>query len=150
MSAFDTKDGRPRRVPASGLVWNVREQLDGSTVRLNTLLGTLIDPDDPRDPTDVPAIPGMSVHLVRFGPGEDVQTPHRQDEVYYVIRGRAKMTYGRTENDPDRGGETVDVGPGSLIFISACTQHCFHDFEPNDDGVRQIETLVVFAPNYTR
>lgn len=150
MSVFDTEDGRPQRTPASGLVWNVPGELEASPVRLTTLLGTLIDPDDARDPSDVPAVPGMSVHLVRFGPGEDVQTPHRQDEVYYVIRGRAKFTYGRTESHPDEGGETVDVGPGSLIYISACTQHCFHDFEENDAGIRQIETLVVFAPDYTR
>lgn len=63
--------------------------------------------------------------------GIDPQTPHREDEVYYVIRGRAQIRIGET----DRPVET-----GSTVFVASGVEHRFHSVtEP-------LELLVVFAP----
>ena len=52
--------------------------------------------------------------------GEDGQSPHRTDEVYYVLSGRAKI---RVE------GETRAVSTGSVIFVKAEAEHRFVDIE---------------------
>jgi mannose-6-phosphate isomerase-like protein (cupin superfamily) len=52
--------------------------------------------------------------------GIDDQTPHKEDEVYYVVRGRANFRIG----DEDR-----PVRPGSLLFVTARADHRFHDIE---------------------
>lgn len=61
----------------------------------------------------------------------DLQSPHTEDEVYVVLRGRGRFTGGTT---------TVDVGPGSVIFVPALEEHRFHDVTEDLEGV------VVFAP----
>ena len=48
----------------------------------------------------------------------DHQKPHSEDEVYYVVDGRAKM---RTNSDGDFN--TFDVGPGTIIFMPARMHH---------------------------
>jgi mannose-6-phosphate isomerase-like protein (cupin superfamily) len=40
----------------------------------------------------------------------DTQKPHREDEMYYVVRGRARMRIG---------GEAQAVTAGSVIFVAA-------------------------------
>ena len=62
---------------------------------------------------------------------EDHQTPHTEDEVYYVISGRARITVG----DEDR-----EVSTGSVVFIAADVPHRFHDIEA------ELVVLVVFGP----
>jgi len=52
----------------------------------------------------------------------DHQKPHSEDEVYYVVDGRAKM---RTNSDGDFN--TFDVGPGTIIFMPARMHHAFYD-----------------------
>ena len=80
-------------------------------------------------------IPAMSAGLYFLAAGEkDPQSPHREDEMYYVIRGRARMQVG---------GEDQPVSPGSVIFVEAGREHRFHDIE--DD----LEVLVFFAPAET-
>ena len=61
----------------------------------------------------------------------DDQEPHNEDEVYVVLRGRGRFT---------GGGETVDVGAGSVIFVPANEDHQFHDI------TEDLVTIVVFAP----
>jgi mannose-6-phosphate isomerase-like protein (cupin superfamily) len=77
-------------------------------------------------------IPAMSVGFYALpAGGRDPQTPHREDEVYYVIRGRATITIaGR-----DRG-----VEPGATIFVARGVEHRFHSVKD------PLELLVVFAP----
>ena len=49
----------------------------------------------------------MSVGLYALDAGEsDPQRPHRQDEVYFVVSGRASITVGM---------ETTQVGRGSVV-----------------------------------
>ena len=62
--------------------------------------------------------------------GKDGQSPHGQDELYYVVNGKAKM---------HADGKKVDVHPGSLLFIAAGAEHRFVDIEED------LELLVVFS-----
>jgi len=77
-------------------------------------------------------IPAMSVGFYALGVGGvDPQTPHREDEIYYVIRGRATVTIA---------GRDRPVEPGMTIFVAKGVDHRFHSVtEP-------LELLVVFAP----
>lgn len=61
----------------------------------------------------------------------DSQTPHREDEIYYVVRGRAKIRLGSKEQA---------VRQGDIIFVEALLEHRF--FEITDELV----LLVIFAP----
>ena len=81
-------------------------------------------------------IPAMSagVYVLPVG-GTDPQQPHKEDELYYVVRGRAKMTVG-SESKTSRHA----VGEGSVIFVAAGIPHRFHDIE------EELTVLVFFAP----
>jgi mannose-6-phosphate isomerase-like protein (cupin superfamily) len=76
--------------------------------------------------------PAMSagVYVLPKG-GSDPQKPHREDEIYYVVRGRARMQIGT---------EHAEVRPGSAIFVEAEAEHRFYDIE------EELEVLVLFAP----
>jgi mannose-6-phosphate isomerase-like protein (cupin superfamily) len=77
-------------------------------------------------------VPAMSagVYVLPAG-GTDPQKPHRQDEMYYVVRGRARMQIG---------SEHAEVRAGSVIFVEAEAEHRFYDIE------EELEVLVFFAP----
>jgi mannose-6-phosphate isomerase-like protein (cupin superfamily) len=80
-------------------------------------------------------IPPMSVgfYALEVG-GVDPQTPHREDEIYYVIRGKAMISIA---------GKDQPVEPGDTIFVAQGVDHRFHSVtEP-------LEVLVVFAPAET-
>ena len=49
----------------------------------------------------------------------DPQTPHKQDELYIVIRGTGRVR---------KGDEVRNFGPGDAIFVEACKDHRFEDF----------------------
>jgi mannose-6-phosphate isomerase-like protein (cupin superfamily) len=63
--------------------------------------------------------------------GTDPQKPHKEDELYYVIRGRARMRVG-SEDQP--------VGEGSVIFVAAGVEHRFYDI------TEELAVLVFFGP----
>jgi mannose-6-phosphate isomerase-like protein (cupin superfamily) len=77
-------------------------------------------------------IPAMSagVYVLPSG-GADPQKPHREDEMYYVVRGRARMQIG---------SGNAEVRAGSVIFVEAEVEHRFYDIE------EELEVLVFFAP----
>src|SRR3954462_8964540 len=57
------------------------------------------------------SVPDLSVGLYVLGAGQpDLQQPHTEDEVYYVIAGRGSVTVGE---------EILAVQPGSIIFPAA-------------------------------
>jgi len=56
--------------------------------------------------------------------GEDVQTPHTQDEVYLVASGSGAMVSGPSEHRLER----KPFGPGDAIFVPAGYVHRFVDF----------------------
>lgn len=61
----------------------------------------------------------------------DAQSPHKQDEMYYVVRGRARM---------QAGSEDQAVSEGSIIFVAAGVEHRFYDITD------EVMVLVFFAP----
>jgi mannose-6-phosphate isomerase-like protein (cupin superfamily) len=74
----------------------------------------------------------MSVGLYVLRVGDvDRQQPHREDEVYVVMSGRARFT---------AGDETRDVNIGDTIFVAAGVSHRFHDI------TEDMQLIVVFAP----
>jgi mannose-6-phosphate isomerase-like protein (cupin superfamily) len=77
-------------------------------------------------------VPAMSagVYVLPKG-GSDPQKPHREDEMYYVVRGRARMQIG---------SDHAEVRSGSVIFVEAEREHRFYDIE------EELEVLVFFAP----
>jgi mannose-6-phosphate isomerase-like protein (cupin superfamily) len=77
-------------------------------------------------------VPDLSVGLYVLGAGKpDLQQPHGEDEVYYVISGRAQVTVG----DDDRA-----VEPGSVVFVGATVPHRFHDI------TEDLTLFVAFGP----
>lgn len=77
-------------------------------------------------------VPAMSAGLYVLQPGEpDKQGPHQEDELYYVVGGRATIRVG-TEDRP--------VAPGTAIFVPAGVEHHFHSI------TAELQVLVVFAP----
>ena len=76
--------------------------------------------------------PDLSVGLyVLPAGGVDRQGPHAEDEVYWVVSGRALIRVA----DEDR-----TVGPGSLVFVGAGVAHQFHAIE------EELVILVAFGP----
>ena len=77
-------------------------------------------------------VPALSVGVYVLGAGEaDPQKPHNEDEVYYVVRGRARMRVAAEEHV---------VKAGTVIFVPANVEHCFFDVS------EELEVLVFFAP----
>jgi mannose-6-phosphate isomerase-like protein (cupin superfamily) len=71
----------------------------------------------------------MGVYALTAG-GDDKQSPHAEDEVYYVTRGRAVLRVG---------AEDIPVAAGSVVYVAAHVEHKFHSIaEP-------LEVLVFFA-----
>jgi quercetin dioxygenase-like cupin family protein len=80
-------------------------------------------------------VPAMSAGLyVLPAGGTDHQKPHREDEIYYVVRGRARFK---------AGSEDREVSAGSVIFVAAEVGHRFYDI------TEELAVLVFFAPAET-
>ena len=77
-------------------------------------------------------IPAMSAGIYALpAGGTDPQKPHSEDELYYVVKGKARFKAG----DEDR-----EVSSGSLIFVAAEVEHRFYEIKED------LEVLVFFAP----
>ena len=77
-------------------------------------------------------VPDLSAGIYTLDAGAtDPQSPHTEDELYYVVSGRASVTVS---------GETRSVTAGSVVFVAAAVAHRFHDIE------ERLELLVVFGP----
>ena len=77
-------------------------------------------------------VPAMSAGIYTLAAGSsDPQKPHREDEMYYVVRGRARMQVGAADQA---------VAEGSVIFVGANVEHRFHDI------TEELTVLVFFAP----
>ena len=57
--------------------------------------------------------------LGRFAPLPRPTTPHEQDEVYVVLRGRGVLCHD---------GKRDSFEAGDLLFVAAGTEHCFEEF----------------------
>ena len=71
----------------------------------------------------------MGIYTLAAG-AKDGQSPHSQDEIYYVEEGIAKINIL---------GKDYDVKKGSVIFVPAKAQHHFHSIEAD------LKTLVFFS-----
>jgi quercetin dioxygenase-like cupin family protein len=77
-------------------------------------------------------VAAMSIGIYVLPKGSvDPQKPHHEDEVYYVVKGRAKMQIG---------SDHANLKAGSIIFVEAELEHPFYDIE------EELEVLVFFAP----
>ncbi|MGA8620236.1 MAG: cupin domain-containing protein [Candidatus Sulfotelmatobacter sp.] len=104
---------------------------------MKTLFATLPEIEEQRAQSGTPyreflRVPAMSAGLyVLPAGGTDRQKPHREDEIYYVLRGRARF---------QAGVEDREISAGSVIFVAAEVGHRFYDIE------EELALLVVFAP----
>jgi quercetin dioxygenase-like cupin family protein len=80
-------------------------------------------------------VPAMSAGLYVLPAGaSDPQRPHHEDEMYYVLRGRARFRAG----DEDR-----EISAGSVLFVATEVEHRFYDI------AEELAVLVFFAPAET-
>ncbi len=77
-------------------------------------------------------VPAMNAGVYVLAKGSsDPQKPHHEDEMYYVVRGKARMKIG---------SEDAEVSAGSVIFVEAEAEHRFYDIQ------EELQVLVFFAP----
>jgi mannose-6-phosphate isomerase-like protein (cupin superfamily) len=76
------------------------------------------------------AVMSAGVYVLKAG-STDTQSAHQQDEMYYVVRGRARLRAG--EHDQV-------VKQGSIILVAAKVEHRFYDIQ------EEMTLLVFFAP----
>jgi mannose-6-phosphate isomerase-like protein (cupin superfamily) len=76
-------------------------------------------------------VPTLSCGVYTLPAGaKDLQGPHDEDEVYYVVRGRARVRVGDQERS---------VGPGSILYVEATSEHSFVEIDED------VTLLVFFA-----
>ncbi len=76
-------------------------------------------------------VPSLSCGVYSLPAGaSDLQSPHDEDEVYYVLSGSGRLKVG---------GEEQSIGAGSVLYVRATSEHSF--FEVDED----ITLLVFFA-----
>jgi mannose-6-phosphate isomerase-like protein (cupin superfamily) len=76
-------------------------------------------------------VPSLRAGLYVLAPGAwDHQTPHQEDEVYYVVSGRATF---------EAGQDRREAIPGALIYVPARQEHRFTGI------VEELRVLVFFA-----
>jgi mannose-6-phosphate isomerase-like protein (cupin superfamily) len=80
-------------------------------------------------------VSSLSMGVYRLAAGSiDGQSPHNEDEVYYVISGRGQILVAE---------ETIAVEAGTVVFVAAHVEHRFFDI------MEDLTILVFFAPAET-
>jgi len=72
----------------------------------------------------------MGLYVLPAG-GTDPQSPHTEDEVYYVVSGKAQIQVA----NEDRA-----VQAGSIVYVAKNVEHRFHSIE------EELTVIVFFAP----
>ena len=72
----------------------------------------------------------MGLYILPAG-GVDPQSPHTEDEVYYVVSGKAQIQVA---------DENCAVQAGSIVYVAKNVEHCFHSIE------EELTVIVFFAP----
>jgi mannose-6-phosphate isomerase-like protein (cupin superfamily) len=89
--------------------------------------------------TEFLRVPALSCGVYALAAGaEDQQSPHGEDEIYYVVRGRARFRITDAAGTREHA-----VAAGDVLFVAAQVEHRF--FAITED----IELLVFFAPAET-
>src|SRR5215216_8044870 len=66
-------------------------------------------------------VPDLSMGLYALpAGGADPQSPHTEDEVYYVVSGKAKILVAE---------QSRDVQAGSIIYVEKNVAHRFHSIQ---------------------
>lgn len=80
-------------------------------------------------------VPDLSIgmYVIPTG-GDDPQSPHHEDEVYFILSGRGTLR---------AGDEEFPVQPGSILYVAKEIPHRFHDV------IEELRVLVFFAPAHT-
>ena len=95
-------------------------------------LARRVDGNDPRF-IEFLRTAALSCAVYRLPAGaKDMQSPHLEDEVYFVLAGRAKLKVG---------GELHEVKPGSLLYVRATTEHSFFEIE------EALTLIAIFGPS---
>jgi len=77
-------------------------------------------------------VPSLSMGLYRLKAGQpDEQQPHTEDEVYFVLSGKAVLR---------AGGRELAVAAGTILFVERAAEHRFVDI------TEDLTVLVFFAP----
>ena len=77
-------------------------------------------------------VPDLSLGLyVLPAGGTDPQSPHSEDEVYYVVSGQAKLQIA---------DEDHVVQAGSIVYVAKNVEHRFHSIG------KELTVIVFFAP----
>jgi mannose-6-phosphate isomerase-like protein (cupin superfamily) len=77
-------------------------------------------------------VPALSAGVYVLGAGAtDRQSPHGEDEIYYVVRGHARFRHG---------AEDAAAEPGVILFVPAGEPHRFHSI------TEELVLLVAFGP----
>ena len=77
-------------------------------------------------------VPALSMGLYVLPAGaKDVQVPHAEDEVYYVVSGRGVLQVE---------GKDQPVKLGSVLFVAGKAKHHFHSI------TEELTVMVFFAP----
>lgn len=72
----------------------------------------------------------MGLYVLPAG-GVDPQSPHTEDEVYYIVSGKGKIQVA---------DENRDVQAGSIVYVAKNVEHKFHSI------VEELTIIVFFAP----
>jgi mannose-6-phosphate isomerase-like protein (cupin superfamily) len=66
-------------------------------------------------------VPALSCGVYSLAAGAtDLQAPHDEDEIYYVVSGSARVRIGDEERS---------VGAGSVLYVPATEEHSFCEVE---------------------
>lgn len=77
-------------------------------------------------------VPDLSMGLYILPAGAtDPQSPHTEDEVYYVVSGKAQVLVAE---------QNRDVQAGSIVYVPKNVAHRFHSIED------ELKIIVFFAP----
>ena len=72
----------------------------------------------------------VGLYILEAG-AADPQTPHTEDEIYYIVSGSAIIQVA---------GEDRPVSAGSVIYVDELVDHRFHTI------TEELKVIVVFAP----
>ena len=104
---------------------------------MDVLFEEFVDVTDERARLAMPYLEFLRVNSMSAGiyvlpaGGVDVQSPHKQDELYYVVSGKARARAGAQDRE---------IRPGTMIFVAAEVEHRFYAIE------EELRLLVFFAP----
>jgi mannose-6-phosphate isomerase-like protein (cupin superfamily) len=81
-------------------------------------------------------VPSMSCGVYALSAGaDDLQRPHKSDEIYYVVSGTASMVLNSNGAESRRA-----IAAGDVIFVAGGNEHRFIEIE------HDLVVLVIFAP----